>query len=1229
MEDVTIFKFQVLFKYRRKFTSYGTIVLYMILITSYLIPADSKENCDVSCENGNCKNGKCVCFPGWTGTSCQSCGGRVRLTDPSGYIHDGAGNYSTDSKCSWLIDSGQDNVPIHFRLKHYATECSWDHLYIYDGDSAFSPLLAAFSGLVVQETLKNQSHSVPEVTTKSGKAFLYFFSDAAYNISGFNISYQIGGCPNNCSGHGSCNGHVCNCSQGWRGVSCSEEICPNDCGRYGRCNYTVGGCYCNTGFLGPRCNLTEKNGTWEQVAYTTSVHIDGRASHRTVLHGDHMWLIGGEHFGGSTFQQIARFDMVNKFWEAVEPSTVINPPKRYGHTLVMIQNDIYMYGGLVGKKQVTNELWKFNINTKDWLLVNQTGLQVVGHTAHYVNGEMIVIFGHSPVFGYLNTVQKCDIVIGSCQLVQTSGAIVKGGYGHTSVYHKDKIYVHGGYHSTAVSTYKISDELYSFETTTNKWVILHSSGQRRYLHSAVVISGLMLVFGGNTHNDTSTSHGAKCHSLNFLGYDLGCDQWYTLPEPRVRGDLARFGHSAEVYDQKMFIYGGFNGLMLGDMFQYTPGKCEKYGTKEDCISTHQGLRCTWLDKCYSLEDAEKMPGTRVEPWCKRKDIGKSYCENFTSCPSCQENTYNCTWCGHHCKSKDNCSSFNGLQDTCSSHDQGAECPYLHNCAACFLASANCTWRDSTKDCFHDGTTDQAVLAEGEVDYQQRCNPPCSSFNDCGNCTSAKCMWCGSENRCVDSNSYVASFPYGQCLEWTTEEKRCAATKCSELRTCEQCQSNPLCGWCDDGSNTGIGHCMEGDNQGPVVRNGSIVLTKPALCPAPSWYFYSCPLCQCNGHSECYNNTAICKKCTQNTQGSQCEICAPGYFGEATNGGICKPCECNGQADFCEHDTGMCHCRTRGVRGNFCEVCDKDNRYYGNPKTGTCFYELPTDYQFTFNLSKEGDRYFTQINFMNKPGTNDRDLEFMINCSKPALMNITVAVDGKPETTRVELHSCLHNYPYKTKFLHKDYNFGEGTNTTFYVYVYNFTTPMWLQISFSQFPQIDLITFFVTFFCCFISLLLIAIIIWKIKIRYVLYLSRQRMFVQMQQMASRPFSIVSLDLQGGNDEEHLQLKEKPLPQPPVDLRKRMKNNLKPCKSSPVAIEPLRGHKAAVLSIVIQLPTGDEDFTPQGQNGLAIGSALVSLGPGIQRERKSSVDHSKSDKSKHKGKQAQSPTSDICV
>lgn len=66
-----------------------------------------------------------------------------RLSEPSGVIHDGAGNYTVDTKCTWLIEA-PNNLPIRLFFDHLATECGWDHLYVFDGPSVYSPLKASF-----------------------------------------------------------------------------------------------------------------------------------------------------------------------------------------------------------------------------------------------------------------------------------------------------------------------------------------------------------------------------------------------------------------------------------------------------------------------------------------------------------------------------------------------------------------------------------------------------------------------------------------------------------------------------------------------------------------------------------------------------------------------------------------------------------------------------------------------------------------------------------------------------------------------------------------------------------------------------------------------------------------------------------------------------------------------------------------------------------------------------
>ena len=100
-----------------------------------------------------------------------------------------------------------------------------------------------------------------------------------------------------------------------------------------------------------------------------------------------------------------------------------------------------------------------------------------------------------------------------------------------------------------------------------------------------------------------------------------------------------------------------------------------------------------------------------------------------------------------------------------------------------------------------------------------------------------------------------------------------------------------------------------------------------------------------------------------------------------------------------------------------------------------------------------------------------------------------------------------------------------------MYVYDFQPPLWIIISFSQVnsrlsflplvltspspqhPKLDLLQFFITFSTCFLALLLIAAILWKIKQKYDRYRRRQRLYVEMEQMASRPFGQVGGQEQG--------------------------------------------------------------------------------------------------------------------
>lgn len=59
----------------------------------------------------------------------------------------------------------------------------------FSGDSINSPLLAVFSGLMYKDGYSVKR--IPEIVAQSGSALLHFYSDVAYNMTGFNISYRF------------------------------------------------------------------------------------------------------------------------------------------------------------------------------------------------------------------------------------------------------------------------------------------------------------------------------------------------------------------------------------------------------------------------------------------------------------------------------------------------------------------------------------------------------------------------------------------------------------------------------------------------------------------------------------------------------------------------------------------------------------------------------------------------------------------------------------------------------------------------------------------------------------------------------------------------------------------------------------------------------------------------------------------------------------------------------
>ncbi|KAJ5076850.1 hypothetical protein M0811_00168 [Anaeramoeba ignava] len=119
-----------------------------------------------------------------------------------------------------------------------------------------------------------------------------------------------------------------------------------------------------------------------------------RAGHTSVIYQNKMYIYGGARFFEDSFNDFYSFDLYLKKWEIVNQIGDI-PIGRRGHSAIVHLNRMWIFGGAISDEIYTNDFLSFSFETNTWEQVPYKGsiLPRMLHKCFLINEKQLVIYG--------------------------------------------------------------------------------------------------------------------------------------------------------------------------------------------------------------------------------------------------------------------------------------------------------------------------------------------------------------------------------------------------------------------------------------------------------------------------------------------------------------------------------------------------------------------------------------------------------------------------------------------------------------------------------------------------------------------------------------------------------------------------------------------------------------------------------------------------------------------
>uniref|UniRef100_A0A8B9Z6B0 Kelch domain containing 3 n=1 Tax=Buteo japonicus TaxID=224669 RepID=A0A8B9Z6B0_9AVES len=269
-----------------------------------------------------------------------------------------------------------------------------------------------------------------------------------------------------------------------------------------------------------------------------AVHLEGgprRVNHAAVAVGHKVYSFGG-YCSGEDYETLRQIDVhvfnaVSLRWIKLPPVWTNSrdhvrevPYMRYGHSAVLIDDTVYIWGGRNDTEGACNVLYAFDVNTHKWF---------------------------TP---------------------KVSGMVPGARDGHSACVLGKSMFIFGGYEQLADC---FSNDIHKLDTTNMMWTLISAKGtpaRWRDFHSATIIGTKMYVFGGRADRFGPFHSNNEIYCNRIKVFDTETNSWLDSPPTPVLPE-GRRSHSAFSYNGELYVFGGYNARLnrhFHDLWKFNP-----------------------------------------------------------------------------------------------------------------------------------------------------------------------------------------------------------------------------------------------------------------------------------------------------------------------------------------------------------------------------------------------------------------------------------------------------------------------------------------------------------------------------------------------------------------------------------------------------------------------------------------------------------------------------------